>query len=107
MTVCAAPVAVAEQLAKPLPSRIVGVAGTVKIDVAFGKTAVIVSPAPSAPVALEVKPTVQVARAPALSVVDVNVAEVGAVAAAITTAAPGLTADVLSADVFTLNVLAR
>ena len=36
VTVWAAPVAVAEQLAKPLVSRTVGVAGTENTDVAFG-----------------------------------------------------------------------
>jgi len=68
---------------------------------------VIVSLAVSAPVAVDVKPTVHVERALAASVVDANVTAVAVVAAATTTAEAGLTALVLSADVCTLNVFAR
>ena len=82
-------------------------AGTAKTEVAFGKTTVTVSPAWSAPVAREVNPTVQVPRARAASVVEANVTAVGAVAAAITTFAPGLTALVASTDVLTLKVVLR
>ncbi len=55
-----APVAVAEQFTKPAPSTIVGVAGTEKPGV---NVTVIWSPAFSAPLAVGVKFTVQVARA--------------------------------------------
>ena len=107
VTVWPAPVAVAAQLAKPLVSSTVGVAGTAKTEVAFGKTTVTVSPAWSEPADEEVKPTVQVPRARAASVVAANVTAVGVVAAAITTFAPGLTAVVASTDVLTLNVVLR
>jgi hypothetical protein len=60
VTVCAAEVAVAVQLAKPELSTIVGVAGTVKPEL---KPTVIVLPAESGPEALLVKPTVQSERA--------------------------------------------
>jgi hypothetical protein len=94
--------AFAEQVAKPVGSVIVGVAGMVK---PAGKTTVIVSPALRAPVELVVKPTVHVADAPAERVEPENVVLDGAVAAAIVTADPGLAADV-SVAVLTLNVLA-
>ncbi len=77
-----------------------------KTDVAFGNAIVIVSPAASAPVLVDVKPTVQVDLAVAASVGAANVTDAGVVAAAITTAAPGLTALVLSTDVWMLNVFA-
>ena len=63
VTVCAAAVAVAVQFTKPEPSEIVGVAGTVKPAL---KATVIVEPAESVPVALDVKPTVQFERASAV-----------------------------------------
>ncbi len=107
VTVCDAPVAAAEQLAKALVRSTVGVAGTENTDVAFGKTTVIVSPASSPPVEVELNPTVHVERAAAASVVDANVTAVGVVAAAITTGEPGLIALVESTDVLTLKVLAR
>ncbi len=77
VTVCPAPIALREQLLKPLVGRIVGVAGTEKIEVAFGKVTVIVSPLRSEPVAVEVKPTVQVPRALACVVLVSNVTAVG------------------------------
>jgi hypothetical protein len=49
VTVTVETVAVAEQLLKPPVSAIAGVAAIVKIDVTAGKTAVMVSPAWSAP----------------------------------------------------------
>jgi len=97
------PTAVAEQFVNPVPSVTVGEAGTVNPD---GNTTVAVSPTRSAPVALELKPAVQVARALAASDVAVNDTAVAAVAEAITTAAAGLTTEVLSADVFTLKLVA-
>ncbi len=107
VTVVTAPVAEeTEHFAKPFVSSTVGLAGTVKTDVAFGKAIVIVSPAASAPVLVDVKPTVQVDLAVAASVGAANVTDAGVVAAAITTAAPGLTALVLSTDVWMLNVFA-
>ena len=65
------------QLAKPWVSSTVGLAGTVKIEVAFGKAIVIVSPAWREPVAVVVKPTVQVPRALAASVVAAKLTAVG------------------------------
>ncbi len=106
VTVCPAPVAAAEQLAKPFVRSTVGVAGTENTEVAFGKTTVTVSPAWSAPVEVELNPTVQVPRAAAASVVEANVTAVGVVAAAITTGEPGLIALVESTEVLTLKVLA-
>jgi hypothetical protein len=83
-------------------SVIVGVAGTVNVP---GKTTVIVSPVVSAPLPLDVKPTVQVDRAPPVCGEPVNAMRVGAVAAAITTAAAGFEG-VVSWLVATLNVFA-
>jgi hypothetical protein len=83
-------------------SVIVGVAGTVNVP---GKTTVIVSPVVSAPLALDVKPTVQVDRAPPVCGEPVKVTRIGAVAAAMTTAAAGFVA-VVSWLVATLNVFA-
>ena len=61
--------AIAVHLSEALVRMIVGVAGTEKTDVAFGKTTVIVSPRAQVARPLEtVKPTVQVARALAASV---------------------------------------
>jgi hypothetical protein len=94
VTVVEDAVAVAEQLLKPLPSVIAGVAAIVKIDVVAGNTAVITSPLPSAPVALAVNPTVHadvdavVCRAP------LNATALTLVAALITGAVAGLTAAV-------------
>ena len=105
VTVCPAPVAVAAQLRSPWSATRSASPGPTKTDVAFGKTTVTVSPAWSVPVAEEVKPTVQVPRARAASVVEANVTAVGVVAAAITTFAPGLTALVASTDVLTLKVV--
>ena len=76
-----------------------------KIEVAFGKAIETVSPARSAPVALGVKPTVQIARAVAASVVAAKVTAVGAVAAVIVGAAPTL-ATVVSTLVFTVQFAA-
>ena len=83
---------VTAQFVKPLVSSTVGVAGTVKIEVAFGNAIETVSPARSCPLALEVKPTVQVPRAVAASVVEAKVTAVGVVAAAITGGAAGFAA---------------
>ncbi len=95
-----------EQLVKPFVSSTVGLAGTVKTEVTLGKAIVIVSPVRSAPVALGVKPTVQVARAVAASVVAANVTVfAGVVAAAIVGAAPTLV-KVLSTLVLTCQLAA-
>ena len=67
-------------------SAIVGVFGIAK---RAEKPTVIVSPARSAPVALVVKPIVQVERARSVCGEPVKVTAVGVVAAAITTLAPG------------------
>ena len=64
MTVWAADVEVAVQFAKPLPRLITGVAG--RAPKAALNATVIVEPAESVPVELEVKPTVQFDRAPAV-----------------------------------------
>ena len=104
VTVCPTPTALRAQLLKPLVGRMIGAAGTEKIEVAFGKTTVIVSPLRSAPVAVEVKPTVQVPRALARTVFESNVTAVGCVAARIVIAA-GL-ATVVSALVLTFQRLA-
>src|SRR6185437_10554470 len=63
------PVAFAEQFVKPLVRFTVGVTGTVNPEL---KTAVIVSPAASAPLALVVNPTCQVERAPPVCGVPLN-----------------------------------
>jgi hypothetical protein len=94
--------AAAEHVANPVGSVTVGVAGIVK---PAGKTTVIVSPALSAPVELVVKPTVQVAVAPAERVEPEKLMLDGVVAAAIVTADPGFAAEV-SVAVLTLNVFA-
>ena len=60
VTVCALAVAVALQLVKPEFSTIVGVAGTVNPEL---NATVIVLPVESAPLALDVSPTVQSERA--------------------------------------------
>jgi hypothetical protein len=83
-------------------SVIVGVAGTVNVP---GKTTVIVSPVVSAPLALDVKPTVHVDRAVPVWGEPLNVTRDGAVAAAMTTAAPGFPGT-SSWLVATLNVFA-
>ena len=101
VTVVDALVAVAEQFTNPDGSVIVGVAGTVN---PAGRTTVIASPRSSDPVALDVKPTVQVAVAPAERVEAENVTDDGLVAAAIVTADAGLPAAV-SVEVLTLNVV--
>ena len=82
-----------------------GLAGTVKIEVAFGKAIVMVSPARSEPLAVVVKPTAQVARALADNVVAPKVTAVGVVAAPITGATPTLAAAV-SAVVLTIRLAA-
>jgi hypothetical protein len=69
------------------------------------KTTVMVSPARSAPDALDLKPTVQVERAPPVCGAPANVTRLTAVAGAIVTVDPGLAATV-SALVATENVLA-
>jgi hypothetical protein len=88
------------QFEKPLPSTIVGVAGTVKP--ALNPT-VTVPPAASAPLELVVKPTVQSERAPPVWGEPEN--ESAVTGLAITTADAGLTAAV-SRLVAMLNVLA-
>ena len=106
MTVVDAPTAEPiEQLAKPWVRSTVGLAGTVKIEVAFGKAIVILSPAWRDPVAVVVKPTVQVPRALAASVVAAKLTAVGVVAAPITGATPTLAAAV-SALVLTVQLAA-
>lgn len=77
VTVWALAVAVAVQLVKPEFSTIVGVAGTVKPEL---RATLIVLPAESAPLALEVKPTVQSERAAPVWGAPPNVTLVGAVA---------------------------
>src|SRR6266508_4470565 len=96
------PAPVAVQEVKPVPSVIVGVAGTTK---AVLKTAVIVSPEDSAPLELVVKPTVQVDRAPPVWGEPLNVTLETLVAGAIVTAEAGFVA-AASALVATLNVFA-
>jgi hypothetical protein len=63
VTVCAVAEAVAEQEVNWLPRVTAGAAGTANDE---GKTAVIVEPPTSAPVAVEVKPTVQLESAAAV-----------------------------------------
>lgn len=70
-----------------------------------GKATVIVSPVVSAPVALDVKATAQLERAPPVCGVPVNVGAVVDVAAAIVIAALGLRA-LVSVAVFTLQLVA-
>jgi hypothetical protein len=77
VTVCALVVAVAVQLVKPELRTIVGVAGTVKPEL---NATLIVLPAESGPLALEVKPTAQSERAPPVCGEPLNVTLVGAVA---------------------------
>ena len=101
VSVVVAPVPVAEQLLKPLPRMIVPGLGATKPAV---KVTVIVSPVFRAPVALEVKFAVQVARALAARDVLLTVTLVGGVAAA-TVAAVSLTV-VVSALVLTVSVVA-
>src|SRR6266508_6338931 len=93
---------VAVQELKPVPSVIVGDAGTVKPEL---KTTVIVPPEASAPVELVVKPTVQVDRAPPVWGEPLNVTLETLVAGAIVTAEAGFAA-AASALVATLNVFA-
>jgi hypothetical protein len=96
------PAPVAVQLVKPPVRTIVGVDGMVKPD---GKTTVIVRVPLRAPVELAVNPTVHVVGVlPATSELPANVTLVGAVAAAIVTPEPGLTA-LVSTLVLTLNVV--
>jgi hypothetical protein len=102
VTVVPLPTPLAEQFVKPLVSWIVGPAGTVKPEL---NVAVIVSPVVSAPVALVVKPTVHVERAPAVCGDPVKLTAAGAVAAAITTGAAGLAA-LVSVPVLTLQLAA-
>ena len=77
VTVCALAVAVAVQLVKPEFSTIVGVAGTVKPEL---RATMIVLPVESAPLALDVNPTVQSERAEPVCGDPLNVTLVGAVA---------------------------
>jgi hypothetical protein len=95
-------VAVAVQLVKPLPSVMVGAAGTVK---PAGKTIVIVSPAFMAPDELVVKPSVQFALADGACVEPLKLTELTEVAAAIVTLDAGFAASG-SPLVEALNVLA-
>src|SRR3954469_17073476 len=107
VTTPAAPVALeTEQFWKPFVRSTVGLAGTVKTDVACGNATVTVSPVRSKPVAVEVNPTVQVARALAASVVAAKVTAVGVVAAATVGATP-TEAAVMSALVLTVQLAAR
>ncbi len=78
------PVAVAAQLAKPVPKVTDGVAGTAKPD---EKVTVTVSPARRPPVDVVLKLTVQFECANATSEVETTVTFVGVPAAAIVTAA--------------------
>jgi hypothetical protein len=100
VTVVPEPEPVAVQLAKPLPSAIVGVAGTVKPAL---NAIVIVLPAASAPLELVVKPTVQSERAPPVCGDPEN--ETAVTGLAITIADAGFAAPV-SRLVAMLNVLA-
>jgi hypothetical protein len=102
VTVVPPPAPLAEQFVKPLVSWIVGLAGTVKPAL---NVAVIASPVVSAPVALVVKPTVQLERAPPVCGDPVKLTAAGAVAAAITTGAAGLAA-LVSVPVLTLQLAA-
>jgi hypothetical protein len=77
VTVCALAVAVAVQFVKPELTTIAGVAGTVKPEL---RATVIVLPAESAPLALDVKPTVQSERAEAVCGDPLKVTLVGALA---------------------------
>jgi hypothetical protein len=99
VTVCAEAVAVAEQDANWLPSVTPGAVGTPKDEL---KTVVMVEPPTRAPVAVEVKPTVQLESAAAVCGEPAKLTAVGAAAAAIVAVA--LTA-VVSFDVFTEIVL--
>ncbi len=101
-TIVPEPKPVTVQELKPLPSVIVGDAGTVK---PAGKTAWMLSPEDSAPVELVVKPTVQVDRAPPVWGEPLNVTLETLVAGAIVTAEAGFAA-AASALVATLNVFA-
>ena len=93
---------VAEQVAYAPVSVIVGFVG---IEKPVGKWIVIVSPVLRAPLALEVKPIVQLERAFPVCGVPAKVTAVGVVAAAIATLAPGLAATV-SALVATVRLAA-
>jgi len=94
-------VAVAEQSTNPVGKVMVGVAGTVKAEL---NVTVTVPPAARAPLEELLKPTVQVATAPAVWGEPEKVTGVGLVATAIITFDEGLAAAV-SAEVFTLNVV--
>jgi hypothetical protein len=100
VTVVPEPEPVAVQLVKPLPSTIVGVAGTVNPAL---NPIVIVLPPASAPLELVVKPTVQSERAPPVCGEPAN--ETAVTGLAITIAAAGFAAAV-SRLVAMLNVLA-
>ncbi len=89
------------QFLKPFVRRMVGLAGTVKTEVAFGNAIETVSPSWREPVAVEVKPTVQAPTAFAASVVEAKLTAVGVVAATIVTAVA--LAAVVSALVLTLG----
>lgn len=95
-------VAAAVQLLKPPVSATVGVAGTVKPEL---KRTVMVSPPRSAPVALDLKLTVHVERAPPVCGAPLNETALTDVAAAIVTADAGFAVTV-SPLVATLNVFA-
>jgi hypothetical protein len=102
VTVNDAPEPVAEQLANPAPSVTDGDTGTVKPE---ANVSVSVSPVRNAPVAVELKFAVQLARALAAKDVASRLNVPGLVAASITTGDPGLSG-VESADVFTLKLAA-
>jgi hypothetical protein len=102
VTVCALAVAVAVQLEKPPVRATVGVAGTVKPEL---NATVIVSPARSAPEALDLKLTVHVERAAPVCGAPLKVTVLTAVAAAIVTPEAGFAVTV-SALVATEKVFA-
>jgi hypothetical protein len=102
VAVWALPVAEAVQLEKPPVNATVGAAGTVKPEL---NAIVIVSPARSAPEALDLKLTVHVDRAPPVCGAPLKVTALTAVAAAIVTAEAGFAARV-SPLVATENVFA-
>jgi hypothetical protein len=101
VTVCADAVALAVQLTNPPVSATIGVAGTLKPELT---ATVIVSPVVSAPVAVVVKPTVQVARAVPVWGEPLKVTELGLVAAAIVTLPAGL-AVLVSVEVLAVKVV--
>jgi hypothetical protein len=99
-----APDPVAVQPVKPLVSATVGEAGTVE---PLGSRTAIVSPAPSAPLALELKLAVTVLPAPAARVLKLSPTALGLVAAPTTTLEGGLAASVSVLVLMVKPVLAK